>query len=119
MTLLTLQEIEQAREIIAPVIRDTRATYANSLSRRLTTDLWLKPEYLQRTGSFKLRGALSKLAELGPAAANGVTAGSAGNHAQALAFAARHHGVTCEIFVPAGASISKVCLLYTSPSPRD
>jgi threonine dehydratase len=67
----------------------------------------LKAENLQSTGSFKIRGAIAKLAELGAAARRGVTAGSAGNHAQALAFAARSHGVPCEIYVPDGASISK------------
>jgi threonine dehydratase len=57
---------------------------------------------------------MSKLASLGDRAQRGVTAGSAGNHAQALAFAARHAGVPCEIFVPAGAPISKIeaCLNY-------
>ena len=51
---------------------------------------------------------MSKLAALGDRARRGVTAGSAGNHAQALAFAARHRGVPCEIFVPAGAPIAKI-----------
>ena len=68
----------------------------------------LKAENLQRTGSFKIRGAMNKLATLGERAAAGVTAGSAGNHAQAIAFAALHFGVPCEIFVPAGAPISKI-----------
>ena len=68
----------------------------------------LKAENLQRTGSFKVRGAMSKVASLGDRARRGVTAGSAGNHAQALAFAAREAGVPCEIFVPAGAPISKI-----------
>jgi threonine dehydratase len=68
----------------------------------------LKAENLQRTGAFKIRGAMNKLATLGPAAANGVTAGSAGNHAHALALAARHFGVRCDIFVPAGAPVTKI-----------
>ena len=68
----------------------------------------LKAESLQRTGAFKIRGAMNKLASLGAAAANGVTAGSAGNHALALAFAARHYGVRCDIFVPTGAPITKI-----------
>jgi threonine dehydratase len=67
-----------------------------------------KAENLQRTGSFKIRGAMNKLQRLGDRAKNGVTAGSAGNHAQALAFAAKHFGVRCEIFVPSGASLSKM-----------
>jgi threonine dehydratase len=63
---------------------------------------------LQRTGAFKIRGAINKLHRLGDLKKNGVVAGSAGNHAQGLAFAARHFGVKCEIFIPVGASISKV-----------
>ena len=80
--------------------RRRRASAA--LSERCGGDIVLKAENLQRTGSFKIRGAMSKLAALGAEAANGVTAGSAGNHAQAIAFAARHAGVACEIFVPVG-----------------
>jgi threonine dehydratase len=71
-------------------------------------DVLLKAENLQRTGAFKIRGALNKLRALGDLANNGVTAGSAGNHAQALAFAARVNSVPCEIFVPSGASIAKI-----------
>jgi threonine dehydratase len=63
---------------------------------------------LQRTGSFKVRGAVNKIATLGDGAAAGVVCGSAGNHAQALAFAARERGVPCEVFMPAEASIAKV-----------
>jgi threonine dehydratase len=74
----------------------------------------LKAENLQRTGSFKIRGALNKLSTLGESAQHGVVAGSAGNHAGALAFAAKAHGVKCEIFVPSGASLSKIaaCRAY-------
>jgi threonine dehydratase len=77
------------------------------LSQRCGGDIALKAENLQRTGSFKIRGAMAKLADLGERAATGVVAGSAGNHAQAVAFAARTAGVHCEIYVPAGASIAK------------
>jgi threonine dehydratase len=68
----------------------------------------LKAENLQRTGSFKLRGALAKLAALGDACERGVVTGSAGNHAQAVAYAAKARGVPCEVFMPVGASIAKV-----------
>jgi len=83
-------------------------TGSAALSERCGGDIVLKAENLQRTGSFKIRGAMNKLAVLGKDAANGVTAGSAGNHAQSLAFAARHAGVACEIFVPSGAPLSKI-----------
>jgi threonine dehydratase len=74
----------------------------------------LKAENLQRTGSFKIRGAINKVASIGERAAAGVTTGSAGNHAQALAFAARHFGVPCQIYVPVGAPITKIeaCRAY-------
>jgi threonine dehydratase len=68
----------------------------------------LKTENLQRTGSFKLRGALAKLAALGDACAHGVVTGSAGNHAQAVAFAARARGARCVVFMPEPAPIAKV-----------
>ena len=68
----------------------------------------LKAENLQRTGSFKLRGALSKIASLGDRCAAGVVCGSAGNHAQAVAYAARSRNVPCEVFMPEGAPIAKV-----------
>ena len=96
------------------VVKHTPITSSAALSDRTGGTVVLKAENLQRTGSFKIRGAMNKLATLGDEAANGVTAGSAGNHAQALAFAARHFGVPCEIFVPAGAMISKIeaCAAY-------
>jgi threonine dehydratase len=68
----------------------------------------LKTENLQRTGSFKIRGALAKLAALGEGCANGVVTASAGNHGQALAYAARARGVRCEVFMPETAPIAKV-----------
>ena len=67
----------------------------------------VKAENLQRTGSFKLRGALAKLATLDDGT-RGVVAGSAGNHAQALAYAARARGIPCTVHMPAGAAISKI-----------
>jgi threonine dehydratase len=68
----------------------------------------LKTENLQRTGSFKLRGALAKLAALGDRCATGVITASAGNHGQALAYAARARGIRCEVFMPDEAAIAKV-----------
>ncbi|MFV0308263.1 MAG: pyridoxal-phosphate dependent enzyme, partial [Desertimonas sp.] len=79
-----------------------------TLSEATAAEVVLKAENLQRTGSFKIRGAMNKLASLGRTARAGVTAGSAGNHAQALAFAAREFAVPCDIFVPVGAPITKI-----------
>ncbi len=81
---------------------------SRTLSERAGATVLLKAENLQRTGSFKLRGALSKLAALGDACANGVVTGSAGNHAQAVAYAARVRGVPCHVFMPEAATIAKV-----------
>ena len=104
---ITPERIAAARAAGAAHVTHTPVIESAALSARTHGTIVLKAENLQRTGSFKVRGALAKLAELGEAAGAGVTAGSAGNHAQALAFAASVHGVPCEIFVPNGASISK------------
>jgi len=111
---IDLAAIERAAALIEPVIRHTPVVPSAALSTRLGSPVVLKAENLQRTGAFKVRGAMHKLVALGDAARRGVTAGSAGNHAQALALAARHHGVSCDIFVPHGAPISKVeaCLAH-------
>ncbi|HUG00033.1 MAG TPA: pyridoxal-phosphate dependent enzyme [Ilumatobacter sp.] len=106
--MVDLPAIQAARVAGAAVVKHTPVVSSVTLSNLVGGTVALKAENLQRTGAFKIRGAMNKLTLLGPAAAGGVTAGSAGNHAQALAFAASHFGVRCEIFVPAGASISKV-----------
>jgi threonine dehydratase len=81
---------------------------SRTLSERAGGTVVLKTENLQRTGSFKLRGALAKIAALGDGCANGVVTGSAGNHAQAVAYAARARGVRCVVFMPETAAIAKV-----------
>jgi threonine dehydratase len=89
-------------------VRETPVLSSRTLSERAGATVLLKAENLQRTGSFKLRGALSKLTALGDACANGVVTGSAGNHAQAVAYAARVRGVPCHVFMPEAAPIAKV-----------
>ncbi len=101
-------DIVAARRAGAGVVKRTPITESLTLTERFGGNVVLKAENLQRTGSFKIRGAMNKLASLGDAVKNGVVAGSAGNHAQALAFAAKHFGVPCQIFVPTGASLSKM-----------
>jgi threonine dehydratase len=101
-------DIVAARRAGAGVVKRTPITESLTLTGRFGGNVVLKAENLQRTGSFKIRGAMNKLASLGDAVKNGVVAGSAGNHAQALAFAAKHYGVPCQIFVPTGASLSKM-----------
>ena len=105
---ITSDAIAAARQAGRSVVKHTPVTDSASLSERTGGSIVLKAENMQRTGSFKIRGAMNKLASLGDLARNGVTAGSAGNHAQALAFAARTHGVPCEIFVPRNAPIAKI-----------
>jgi threonine dehydratase len=113
-TAVSLADIRAARPMIAAVAKRTPIVTSVSLSERYGHPVVLKAENLQRTGAFKIRGAMHKVASLGSAAANGVTTASAGNHAQALALAARHHGVRCAIFVPSGAAITKIesCRAY-------
>lgn len=105
---VTAETIAAASAVVARVAKHTPVVSSSGLSEQTGGDIVLKAESLQRTGSFKLRGAMNKLAALGDAVSAGVTAGSAGNHAQAIAFAARYFGVPCDIFVPAGAPITKI-----------
>jgi threonine dehydratase len=103
-----LDAIRAAGGVIAALAKHTPIVSSVTLSNDIDAEVVLKAENLQRTGAFKIRGAMNKVASLGAQAAAGVTTGSAGNHAQALALAARHFGVPCEIFVPVGAPITKI-----------
>jgi threonine dehydratase len=104
---VTADDVQRARRAIADVAKRTPVLPSITLSQRLGAEVTLKAESLQRTGSFKLRGALNKLAALGEDCSRGVTAGSAGNHAWALAQAAAARGVPCEVFMPVEAPLSK------------
>jgi threonine dehydratase len=96
------------RDTIADVAVRTPTIACEALSESLGARVCLKAECLQLTGSFKLRGALSKLAALGDRASGGLVTASAGNHGRAVAQAARVNGVGCEVFMPLDASVSKV-----------
>src|SRR5213592_445583 len=105
---VSAEDVARARVAVGDVARHTPVLPSATLSDRAGgANVLLKAESLQRTGSFKIRGALNKLAALGDGCSRGVVCGSAGNHAQALAFAARARGVPCEVFMPAEASIGK------------
>ena len=93
---------------MAAIARRTPILSSRTISERAGGVVALKAENLQRTGSFKIRGAAAKLAALGDGCARGVVAASAGNHAQSLAAAARARGVPCEVFVPDDAPLAKV-----------
>ena len=105
---IDLNAIRAAREVGRAVVEHTPVTPSAYLSSEFGGKIILKAENLQRTGAFKIRGAINKLHQLAELAKNGVVAGSAGNHAQGLAFAAKHFGVKAEIFIPLGASLSKI-----------
>jgi len=105
----SLEDIQAARSRIAEHARVTPVYSSETLSRRSGRDVWLKAENLQRTGAFKVRGAVNKLSTLNPAErAAGVIAASAGNHGQAVAWAARELGIKATVFMPQDAPMAKV-----------
>jgi threonine dehydratase len=104
---VTTESIERAARAGEGVVRETPVVTTRTLSERAGTKIVLKAENLQGTGSFKLRGAMSKISALGAETGRGVVCGSAGNHAQAVAYAARSRGVPCEVFMPEQAPIAK------------
>src|SRR5438874_8241950 len=105
----TLADLRAARERIAGVASVTPVFASETFTRIIGREVRLKAENLQRTGSFKIRGAVNKLSTLTPEErAAGVVAASAGNHGQAVAWAARELGVPSTIFVPLEAPMAKV-----------
>jgi threonine dehydratase len=101
-------DVLAAAEAIAAVAVRTPTIACDDLAEAAGGPVVLKAESLQGTGSFKLRGALAKVAALGERGAGGLVAASAGNHARAVAQAARLAGVGCEVFMPRDAAVSKV-----------
>src|SRR5215218_2166306 len=105
----TLADIEEARGRLAGVARETPVYSSETFSRIVGRDVWLKAENLQRTGAFKVRGAVNRIALLSDAERTaGVVAASAGNHGQAVAWAAREVGVPATIYMPVDAPMAKV-----------
>jgi threonine dehydratase len=105
----TLREVEEARARLDGVARVTPVYPSESLARMTGREVWLKAENLQRTGSFKIRGAGNCVAMLSEEErAAGVVAASAGNHAQAVAWTAREAGIEATIFMPQDTPVSKV-----------
>ena len=104
--MIGLRDVEEARDRVAPVLRPTPVDRSDSLSRLAGRPVLLKPEHLQRTGSFKIRGAYNHISRL--AAGGDVVAASAGNHAQGVALAASLTGLRSVIFMPANAALPKV-----------
>jgi threonine dehydratase len=113
----TLADIEEARRRLAGVARETPVYGSETFSRIAGREVCLKAENLQRTGAFKVRGAVNKIATLSDRdRAAGVVAASAGNHGQAVAWAAREAGIPARIYVPQDAPMAKVeaCRTYGS-----
>jgi threonine dehydratase len=105
----TLAEIEAARARLEGVARVTPVYGSETLSKLVGRNVYLKAENLQRTGSFKVRGAVNKIATLSKGERRpGVVAASAGNHGQAVAWAAREAGIKAIVFMPQDAPMAKV-----------
>lgn len=109
MAKVTLQDIKDARETIKDIVRTTDILESNKLSALTRAKVFYKCENLQKTGSFKIRGACNKIASLTEEEkANGVIASSAGNHAQGVALGAKMCGIKATIAMPATAPLAKV-----------
>lgn len=109
MTTLTLRDIEKARDVIKDIVKKTDILESTKLSIMTGANIYYKCENLQRTGSFKIRGACNKIANLTEEEkANGVIASSAGNHAQGVALGAKMNGIEATIVMPQTAPLAKV-----------
>src|SRR3954452_9026522 len=102
-------DVVRAAEAVAGVARQTPVLPAKRLARQVGGGLWVELENLQVTGSFKVRGAVNRLDALTDAERDaGVLAASAGNHAQAVAWAARRFGIKATLFMPVEAPLAKI-----------
>lgn len=113
----TLSDIEEARKRLVGIARETPVYSSETFSRMAGCDVLLKAENLQRTGAFKVRGAFNRITTLSAGERSaGVVAASAGNHGQAVAWAARAAGIPARIYVPQDAPMAKVeaCRTYGS-----
>ncbi len=107
--MIDLNSIKKAYERVSSVVYNTPFGYAPILSELSGYDIYLKKENLQRTGAFKLRGAFNKIATLVESGnRGGVVAASAGNHAQGVAFSAKHFGIDATIVMPESTPLTKV-----------
>lgn len=105
--MLSLDKVYHANFVLKNVVRKTDLIFAPNINPQ--SEIYLKTENLQVTGSFKVRGAYYKISQLSDEEkSNGVIACSAGNHAQGVALAATHYGIKSLICMPDGAPISKV-----------
>ncbi|MFC6161631.1 threonine ammonia-lyase [Kribbella jiaozuonensis] len=106
--MIDARDVARAADLLHDVVAPTPLEYSRWLSELVGGDVFLKCENLQRTGSFKLRGAYVRMARLSKAErSRGVVAASAGNHAQGVALAAQLLGIKATVFMPHGAPIPK------------
>lgn len=107
--MVALDDIKKAQERLASFIHRTELTYSRTFSEISGNDIYLKNENLQKTGSFKIRGAFNKIATLSDEEKKrGVIAASAGNHAQGVALGATLYGTSATVVMPSGAPLAKV-----------
>ncbi len=105
----TFADVQLARQRLAGIVKPTPLIASATLSGMIDAEVFVKPENLQKTGSFKIRGACNRVAALSDEERQrGVIAASAGNHGQALAYAANRAGIKATIVMPRGAAIAKV-----------
>jgi threonine dehydratase len=111
--MVEVADVERAARAVAGVARATPVLPAKRLARQTGGEIWLKLENLQVTGSFKVRGAVNRLSALSDdERARGVVAASAGNHAQAVAWAARSLGTSATLYMPAEAPLAKIAAVH-------
>lgn len=109
MTKLSLQDIQKAQETIKDIVKKTDILESAKLSSMTGANIYYKCENLQKTGSFKVRGACNKIANLTEKEkASGVIASSAGNHAQGVALGAKMNNIEATIVMPSTAPLAKV-----------
>ena len=107
--MLTLKEFKEARSVLSGVIRDTSLLYSPAFSKATGNHVYIKPENMQITGAYKIRGAYYKISTLSEEEkAKGLVTASAGNHAQGVAYAAQHAGVSATIVMPTTTPLVKV-----------
>ena len=106
---LSLEKFEEASEIVKKVTQETKLIYSEYFSERYGNKIYFKPENMQRTGAYKVRGAYYKISQLSPEErSRGLITASAGNHAQGVAYAAKLAGVKATVVMPVTTPLIKV-----------
>ena len=107
--MLTLEHFQTAESILRGVILDTGLVFSPSFSKQSGNNVWFKPENMQITGAYKIRGALYKVSLLSPKQReHGIITASAGNHAQGIGFAAQYYNANATIVMPETTPLVKV-----------